>query len=55
MDIGDIYTIEIQPSNGHEQAGPRPAVIVQTLQFEKKLPTVLIVPLTSQLQRFLNE
>ena len=49
MDIGDIYTIEIPSSNGHEQAGKRPAVIVQAPQFEKQLPTVLIVPLTSQL------
>ena len=49
MDIGDLYTIEIPLSNGHEQAGPRPAVIVQAPAFERKLPTVLIVPLTSQL------
>ena len=49
MDIGDIYTIDIPPTNGHEQAGPRPAIIVQAPQFEKQLPTVLIVPLTSQL------
>jgi mRNA interferase MazF len=49
MDIGDIYTIEIPPSNGHEQAGTRPAIIVQTAQFRKQLPTVLVVPLTSQL------
>ena len=49
MDIGDIYTIEIPPSNGHEQAGKRPAIIVQAPKFEKQLPTVLIVPLTSQL------
>ena len=48
MDIGEIYTIEIPPSNGHEQAGPRPAIIVQAPQFEKQLPTALIVPLTSQ-------
>ena len=49
MDVGDIYTIEIQPNDGHEQAGFRPAVIVQAPVFEKQLPTVLIVPLTSQL------
>jgi mRNA-degrading endonuclease toxin of MazEF toxin-antitoxin module len=24
MDIGDIYTVEIPPSDGHEQAGTRP-------------------------------
>jgi len=34
MDIGEIYTIEIPPSNGHEQAGPRPAIIVQAPQSE---------------------
>ena len=49
MDIGDIYLVEIPLSDGHEQAGARPAVIVQARQFENQLPTVLIVPLTSQL------
>ena len=49
MDIGGIYTVEIPPSDGHEQAGSRPAIIVQAPQFEDQLPTVLIVPLTSQL------
>ena len=49
MDIGDVYTVEIPFSNGHEQAGIRPAIIIQDPQFERQLPTVLIVPLTSQL------
>lgn len=49
MDIGDIYTVEIPPSGGREQAGARPAIIAQAAQFEDQLPTVLIVPLTSQL------
>jgi mRNA interferase MazF len=48
MDIGDIYTVEIPSSEGHEQAGARPAIIVQAPQFQNQLPTVLIVPLTSQ-------
>lgn len=50
MNIGDIYAVEIPPSNGHEQAGMRPAVILQAPQFETRLPTVLIVPFTSQLK-----
>ncbi len=50
MDIGDIYEVEIPPSDGHEQAGTRPAIIVQATQFEKRLPTVIIVPFTSQLK-----
>ncbi len=49
MDIGDIYTVEIPPSDGHEQAGTRPAIVVQAPWCENQLPTVLIVPLTSQL------
>ena len=49
MDIGDIYTVEIPVSDGHEQAGTRPAILVQAPQFEDQLPTVLIVPLTSRL------
>jgi len=46
---GDIYAVEIPSSDGHEQAGTRPAIIVQAPQFENQLPTVLIGPLTSQL------
>jgi mRNA interferase MazF len=49
VDIGDIYTVEIPPSDGHEQAGIRPAIIVQDAEFNKRLPTVLVVPLTSNL------
>jgi len=49
MDIGDVYTVEMPSSDGHEQAGVRPAIIVQAHRFENQLPTVLIVPLTSQL------
>jgi mRNA interferase MazF len=47
MEIGDVYSVEIPPSNGHEQAGSRPAVIVQDVEFSKRLSTVLVVPLTS--------
>jgi mRNA interferase MazF len=49
MEIGDIYTVEIPASNGHEQAGIRPAIIVQAPRFQAQLSTVLIVPLTSRL------
>ena len=49
MEIGDVYTVEIPASDGHEQAGARPAIIAQAPQFGDRLPTVLIVPLTSRL------
>ena len=49
MNIGDIYTVEIPVSDGHEQAGFRPAIIIQDPRYESQLSTVLIVPLTSRL------
>jgi len=49
MREGDIYLVEIPSSGGHEQAGHRPAIIVQASGLEG-LPTVLIVPLTSKLR-----
>lgn len=49
MNVGDIFTVEIPPVDGHEQAGLRPAIIVQANRFEKQLPTTVIVPLSSQL------
>lgn len=49
MTSGDIHSVEIPASDGHEQAGTRPAIVVQAAQYGQQLPTVLIVPLTSQL------
>ncbi|MBI5044213.1 MAG: type II toxin-antitoxin system PemK/MazF family toxin [Nitrospirae bacterium] len=49
MREGDIYLVEIPASGGHEQAGLRPAIIIQSTNLEK-LPTVLIVPLTSKIK-----
>jgi len=49
MQEGEIYFVEIPLSGGHEQAGLRPAIIAQAAGFGK-LPTVLIIPLTSKLK-----
>jgi len=49
MQEGDIYMVEFPSTGGHEQAGLRPAIIVQAVGIEK-VPTVLIVPLTSKLK-----
>ncbi len=49
MEIGDVYTVEIPSSDGHEQAGARLAIVVQATRYGDRLPTVLIVPLTSRL------
>lgn len=49
MEAGDIYLVEIPLSNRHEQAGLRPAIIVQALGVNE-VPTILIVPLTSKMK-----
>ena len=48
MTPGDLYWVEMPARGGHEQAGRRPAIILQTASASVVLPTVLIVPLTSQ-------
>ncbi len=45
MNAGEIFWVEFPPRGGRAQAGRRPAIVVQK---EKTLPTVLLIPLTSQ-------
>ena len=49
---GEVWHANFDPpkSRGHEQAEPRPVVIVQTNDLEP-LSTVVVVPLTSKLER----
>ena len=47
MNNGDIHWAELPVASGREQQGRRPAVVIQDEQVGKKLPTVLVVPLTS--------
>ena len=46
MNVGDLYWVELPSRGGRAQAGRRPAIIAQR---PSTLPTILIVPLTSQL------
>ncbi|MCI0459509.1 MAG: type II toxin-antitoxin system PemK/MazF family toxin [Gemmataceae bacterium] len=46
MQRGEVWKVDIPFTPGHEQAGERPAVIVQDHPFTTALPTVLIVPFT---------
>ncbi len=52
MIFGDIYLVEIPASTteGREQQGLRPAIIVQTSENIDKIPTVLIIPFTTQIK-----
>ncbi len=49
MRRGDICLVRLPPADGREQAGTRPAIIVQDPIAGRSLPTVLVIPLTSQL------
>ena len=46
MKVGDLYWVEFPARSGHAQAGRRPAIIAQA---PSTLPTILLVPLSSQL------
>jgi mRNA interferase MazF len=50
--FGDIYLVEIPASvtEGRERQGLRPAIIVQTSDNIDKIPTVLIIPFTTQIK-----
>jgi mRNA interferase MazF len=52
--LGDIHWVDLPDRGGREQRGRRPAVIWQDSTAFPRLPTVLVLPLTSRLdsQRF---
>ena len=46
---GEVRWVELAAKGGHAQKGRRPAVIVQDQKASARISTVLVVPLTSQL------
>ncbi|MGH9931618.1 MAG: type II toxin-antitoxin system PemK/MazF family toxin [Pyrinomonadaceae bacterium] len=49
MIAGEIRWVDLPPGGGHAQSGRRPEIIVQSQKSSVRIPTVLVVPLTSQL------
>lgn len=49
VNVGDIHWVEFPSGAGRAQAGRRPAIIAQADPASASLPTVLVVPLTTQL------
>lgn len=47
MNRGDVYWVRLDPIEGSEQAGTRPAVIVSRDAINRNSPVVVICPLTS--------
>ena len=46
----EIYLVDFIEMKGHEQSGLRPALILQNNTLNKKLSTVTVVPLTTNLK-----
>ena len=49
MNVGEVYWVEFPARGGHAQAGRRPAIVAQEAKASAQLSTVLLIPLTSQL------
>ncbi|HEX8492281.1 MAG TPA: type II toxin-antitoxin system PemK/MazF family toxin [Pyrinomonadaceae bacterium] len=48
---GEIYWADLDPTQGHEQSGRRPVLVLSQEVFNKHSGTVIAVALTSQAQR----
>src|SRR5205823_6655826 len=45
----DVFWVEFPPRGGHAQASRRPVIVVQEAAISGHPPTVLLIPLTTQL------
>jgi mRNA interferase MazF len=48
MNRGDVYEAVLSPSQGSEQAGTRPVVVVSRDAINKTSPVIIVVPLTKR-------
>ena len=49
MKTGEVFWVDLPARGGHAQLGRRPAIVLQTSEASSVLPTVLLIPLTTQL------
>lgn len=47
MRRGDIYSVSLDPTSGHEQQGHRPVLIVSPTNFNEATKLPIIVPITT--------
>lgn len=50
MRQGDIFLVNLNPTKGHEQAGFRPVLVMQNDILNSALNTVIVAPITSNLE-----
>jgi mRNA-degrading endonuclease toxin of MazEF toxin-antitoxin module len=47
MERGDIYLVSLDPTEGHEQRGKRPVLIVSPTEFNALTKAPVVVPITT--------
>src|SRR6202453_3524971 len=47
MNRGDIYMVSLDPTQGHEQRGHRPVVVISPTAFNQATKLPVILPITS--------
>ncbi len=47
MERGDIFLVSLDPTEGHEQQGTRPVIIVSPMAFNRVTKTPIVLPITS--------
>lgn len=52
MRQGEIWTVNLNPTKGSEQAGLRPVVIISGNLLNQHLPVVIVVPLTTKIKKY---
>jgi len=49
---GDIVWLDFDPAKGHEQKGRRPAFVLSSLKYNKKIGLALFCPITSIVKNY---
>jgi mRNA interferase MazF len=47
---GDVVWTDFDPAAGHEQMGKRPALVLSTAPFNKKIMLAMVAPITSRVR-----
>jgi len=47
MERGDIYLVSLDPTQGHEQQGRRPVLVVSPAAFNRMTKVPVVLPITS--------
>lgn len=51
MSRGDVYWASLQPTEGSEQTGRRPVIVVSRDAINKSSPVIIVVPVTRRIHK----